>query len=77
MENSINQAASGTENLTSASVSDFADCKICRENAFYFSLGGGAGIHPLNPIKPGLFEICQTWGGGRIHPHPGTPLFEG
>ena len=31
----------------------------------------------LNPIKPRLFEICQTRGGGGIHPHPITPLFEG
>ena len=32
-----------------------------------------------NPIKPGLFEVCQTGGGGGggIHPRPVTPLFEG
>ena len=35
--------------------------------------------YSLNPIKPGLFEICHTWGrgGGGIHPRPVTPLFEG
>ena len=31
----------------------------------------------LNPVKPGLFEICETWGGGRIQPYPVTPLFQG
>ena len=41
-----------------------------------------AELRILNPIKPGLFEICQTggWGGGgvgSIHPYPVTPLFEG
>ena len=33
-------------------------------------------MHKFNPIKPGLFEICQTRGEGGIHPRPVTPLFE-
>ena len=36
------------------------------------------GKYFINPIKPGLFEICHTReGGGEIHPHRITPLFEG
>ena len=34
-------------------------------------------ISSINPVKPGLFEICQTRGGDGIHPRPVTPLFEG
>ena len=31
-------------------------------------------LHSINRNKPGLFEVCQTWGEGA---RPVTPLFEG